>query len=63
MRRKGREYEPKTQPGLFDLPSQRPRWSELPPDIQRKLTELVARLLASARPEAMSCADREVEHD
>lgn len=43
---------------MFPTPSNRPRWQDLPPQVQREATQALARLLESAqRAQAQDAAE------
>lgn len=63
MRQRHRGRAPKHQAGLFEPVSDRPRWSDLPQDTQRRVTDLVARMLRDQRAQEAAHVVREVEHE
>ncbi len=63
MRRERGRRNPEHQPELFQAPSSRPRWSNLPTDSQRRVIDLFARMLRHHRCQDVVRADREVEHE
>lgn len=48
---------------LFEVPTGRPRWSDLPVDGRRAVTELLARMLRQQRQREAACQAQEVEHE
>jgi hypothetical protein len=61
MKQPSSRAKPDEQRELFHAKPDRPRWSDFPSDVQRTVTELLARMLRQRRQAAASRA--EVEHD
>lgn len=51
------------QTDLFQPPTDRPKWSMLPPDVQVTARKLLARLLREARFHATTDATKETSHE
>jgi len=63
MRRERGRRNPEHQPELFEARSGRPRLSNLPTDSQRKVIDLIARMLRHHRCQDGVRAAHEVEHE
>ena len=63
MRQERRRRDPEYQAGLFEAPSGQPRWSNLSTDSQRKVIDLIARMLRHHRCQDAVRAAHEVEHE
>jgi hypothetical protein len=61
-RHQGGEQEQK-QAGLFDRVSGQPVWPDLPIDVRRTATELLARMVRQVRCRRASCRAQEVGHE
>ncbi len=62
MQQRDRRRIANRQAELFEAPSDRPSWQDLPNDTRITVTELLARMLRQQRRRA-TCAMAEVEHE
>jgi hypothetical protein len=62
MQQRDRRRISHRQADLFEAPSDRPSWQDLPEDTRRTVTELLARMLRQQRRRAASALP-EVEHE
>ncbi len=51
------------QAELFEAPSDRPSWQDLPDDTRKTVTQLFARMLRQQRGQGAACPVPEVEHE
>jgi len=63
MRRRQRSQNQEEQQGLFEDPSRRPEWEQLPSEVRRTVTELLARVLSPEQRQERARQAQEVENE